>query len=87
MASVAGSGIRLTPGSGTQDGEKSGSGIRDKHPESYFLELRNNHLCYKYLNSFMVSGSGSFLYPGSGDPGWKNWDLGSGINNPDPQHW
>jgi hypothetical protein len=21
------------------------------------------------------------------DPGWKNSGLGSGINNPDPQHW
>jgi hypothetical protein len=20
------------------------------------------------------------------DPGWKNWDPGSGINIPDPQH-
>jgi hypothetical protein len=36
-------------------------------------------------------GSGAFLTPGSGkfltlDPGWKNWDPGSGINIPDLQH-
>jgi hypothetical protein len=32
----------LDPGSGM--GKKSGSRIRDEHPESYFLMLRNNFL-------------------------------------------
>ena len=38
-----GLGAFLTPGSGIRDGRKSasGSGIRDEHPGSYFLELRN----------------------------------------------
>jgi hypothetical protein len=34
-----GSGAFLTPGSGLE--KKSGSGIRDKHPRSFFRELRN----------------------------------------------
>jgi hypothetical protein len=61
-------------------GEKSGSGIRNEQPGSYFLELRNHFLGLKYLNSLM-----RILDP---DPGWKkfgsgirdgkNWDPGSG---------
>jgi hypothetical protein len=42
------------------------------HP--YFRELGNN-FWVKILKFF------------DADPGWKNSDLGSGINIPDPQHW
>ena len=74
-----GSGIRdpglgafLTPGSGIRDGRKSasGSGIRDKQPGSYFLELRNHFFAFlglKYLNSLMRIR----------DPGWRQ--FGSGM--------
>jgi hypothetical protein len=37
-----GSGAFLTPGSGM--GKKSGSGIRDEQPGSYFLELKRHFL-------------------------------------------
>jgi hypothetical protein len=66
----------------------SGSGIRNEQPGSYFLELRNQSLVLKYLNSLMRIR----------DPGWgkfgsvirdgKKSDPGYGIriNIPDPQH-
>jgi hypothetical protein len=43
------------PGSRTEMGKKSGSGImiRDEHPLSFFRELRNSFLVQKYLNSLM----------------------------------
>jgi hypothetical protein len=33
---------------------RSGSGIQEEHPGSYFPGLRNNFLGYKYLNSSML---------------------------------
>jgi hypothetical protein len=56
-----GSGAFLTPGSGMGKKSGSGSGIRDKQPGSYFLELRNPFFGLKYLNSLMRIR----------DPGWK----------------
>jgi hypothetical protein len=63
----------------------SGSGIRDEHPGSYFLELRNHFSGFfgvKILKFFDAD-------PGSGmktvrirDPGWK--EVGSGIRNKHP---
>jgi hypothetical protein len=53
----SGSGIRLFT---------SGSGIRDEQPGSYFLELRNNFLGLKYLNSLMRIRDGKNSDPGSG---------------------
>jgi hypothetical protein len=50
------------------------SWIRDEHPGSYFRELRNNFFGLKHLNSLMRIR----------DPGWKTFE--SGINIPDPQH-
>jgi hypothetical protein len=61
-------------------GKKSGSGIQDEQPGSYFLELRN-YFWVKKLKLF------------DEDPGWKK--FGSGIRegksrirdeHPDPQH-
>jgi hypothetical protein len=67
----SGSGAFLTPGSGIRGSwmgkkSRSGSGIWNGHPGSYFQELRNNFLGYKYLNSLMRirirdPRSGSFL--------------------------
>jgi hypothetical protein len=59
----------LTPGSGIWDGKKSGSGMRDEHPRSFFQELRNRFLRLKILLKFF------YAYPGSGnfftlDSGW-----------------
>jgi hypothetical protein len=67
-------------------GKKIKIRIRDQHPGSYFLELRNN-FWVKILQFFDAD-----PYP---DPGifslWirdgKNSHPGSGINIPDPQHW
>ncbi len=56
-------------GSGMGKKSGSGSGIRNEKPGSYFLELRNNFLGLKYLNSLM-----RILDP---DPGWTK--FGSGI--------
>jgi hypothetical protein len=52
-----GLGAFLTPGSGIRDGRKSGFGIRDEQPGSYFLELRNHFLLFlglKYINSLIA---------------------------------
>jgi hypothetical protein len=38
---------------------RSGSGIRDEHPGTYFSELRNNFLGKKYLNSLIRDGKNS----------------------------
>ncbi len=38
----------------------------------------------KFCDAHPDPGSRIFL---TRDPGWKNSDLGSGINIPDPQHW
>jgi hypothetical protein len=57
---------------------RSGSGIRDEQPGSYFLELKNHFLGLKYLYSLMRIR----------DPGWKKVESGiRDINIPDPQHW
>jgi hypothetical protein len=52
-ASVAdpGSGAFLTPRSGIRDGYKIKIRIRDKHPDSYFREFRNN-FWFKILKFF-----------------------------------
>jgi hypothetical protein len=73
----SGSGIGCLFDPWIRDGRNSasGSGIRDKQPGSYFLELRNHIFAFlgvKILKFFE-------------DPGWKK--VGSGINIPDPQHW
>jgi hypothetical protein len=70
-------------------GKKSGFGIRDEHPGSYFGELRNNFFGLKYLNSLMriPIRDPEFFLPWIRDPSWKNSDPGSGINIPDPQYW
>jgi hypothetical protein len=67
-----GSGIGCLFDPWIRDGRKSasGSGIRDEHPGSYFLELRNNFFAFfgvKILQFF-------------------DEDPGSGINIPDPPH-
>jgi hypothetical protein len=72
------SGASLAPGSGFRClfGPKKHIRIRirDEQPGSYFRELRNNFLGFKYFNSLMRIR----------DPGWKK--FGPGINIPDPQH-
>jgi hypothetical protein len=65
-----------------------GSGMNNLDHGSYFLELRNHFFAFlgvKILKLF------------DEDPGWRHFgsgirdgkksDPGSGINNPDPQHW
>ncbi len=39
-----------------------------------------------WVKNYFLSGSGSGIFL-TLHPGWKNLDLGSGINVPDPQHW
>jgi hypothetical protein len=75
----------LTPGSGIRDGWKVSIGIRDEHPGTYFLKLRNHFFGFlgvKILKFFDAD-------PGSGtetvrirDPGWKK--VGSGIRDKHP---
>jgi hypothetical protein len=67
-----GSGAFLTPGSGIRDGQKVSIQIRDEQPVSYFRELGNHFLGFKYYNSLMRIR----------DPGWKK--FGSGIRNKHP---
>ncbi len=55
----------------------SGSEIRNEQPGSYFLELRNQFLGIKYLNSLM-----RIRDRDSSDPRWKK--VGSGIRNKHP---
>jgi hypothetical protein len=64
----------LTPGG---MGKKSGSGsrIRNEQPGSYFLELRNYFLGFKYLSSVIQIRNGK-----NSDPGWKK--VGSEIRDP-----
>jgi hypothetical protein len=56
-----------------RDGKKSGSGIRNKHPISYFQELVT--IFWVRIIKFFVAdpdpGSGACL---NRDPGWKNSD-------------
>jgi hypothetical protein len=62
----------LDPGSGM--GKKSGSGIRNEQPGSYFLELRNHFLGLNYIKFF------------DADPGSKKFGSGmekSRIRNPE----
>ncbi len=70
------------PGSGIRDGQKVSIRIRDEQPWSYFLELRNNFLGLKYLNSLMrIRDLGSGMETiRIQDPGWKK--VGSGIQDP-----
>jgi hypothetical protein len=61
---------------------KSGSGLNipDHNSESLVTVFG-----LKLLTFFDVDpGSGIFL---TLDPGWRNSDPGSGIDNPDLQHW
>jgi hypothetical protein len=63
----------LTPGSGFRDGKKSGSGIRNKHPNHNSKSLLTI-FWVKILNFFVEDpdpGSGAFL---NRYPGWKNSD-------------
>ncbi len=71
-----GSGAFLIPGSrmGKKSGSKSGIRIRDEQPGLYFLELRNNFLGLKCLNSLLWIRDGKNSDPGSrtgkkSDPG------------------
>jgi hypothetical protein len=63
------------PGSGMK---KTGSGIRDDHPESHFRELNNNILVHKYLNYFKRIGMRdlSTLDPGPGMEKFGSGDIG-----------
>ncbi len=65
---------------------RSGSGIRDEQPGSYFLELRNHFFGLKYLNSLMrIRDPGWKQFgPGIRDPGWKKVDPGSGLRDKHP---
>ncbi len=63
--------------------KKSGSGIRDEHPGSYFQELRNNCWFKKYLNSLTRTRIRYLLNPGSG---MEKFCPGSGINIQALQH-
>jgi hypothetical protein len=92
-----GSSAFLTPWSGIRDGQKVR--IRDEQPGSYFRELKKQFFGSKYLNSLMRIRDPGWKKFGSGMEkiriqDGKNSDLvsgmekfGSGINNPDPQHW
>ncbi len=83
------------PGSGAFDPlilnprwKKSGSGIRDEYPGSYFRELGKICLVKNTWNSLMRIRIRDLFDPGSGifltlDPGWKNPEAGSGIRIPD----
>ncbi len=73
-----GSGAFLTPGFKIWDGKSPdlGSGIRSKHPGSYFRELSINSLGKKYFNSVLRNRIWDlvlfqFFDPGNRDPGWK----------------
>jgi hypothetical protein len=65
-------------------GKKSGSGIRDEQPESYFRELNKLFFELKHLNSLMWIRDGDSSDPGSGIRDGKKSDPGSGINILDP---
>jgi hypothetical protein len=69
---------------GKKSGSGSGFGIRDEQPGSYFLELRNNFLGLKYLNSFMRIRDPIFGMEKIRiwDPGWEK--VGSWIRNKHP---
>jgi hypothetical protein len=80
------SGIRCLFDPWIRDGRKSasGSGIRDEHPGSYFLELGNHFFAFLGVKILKF-----FEDPGSGiervrirDPGWKK--VGSGIRDKHP---
>ncbi len=72
-----GSGILLDPWFQDPGWEKNQYPDQDKHPESYFRELRNIFLCVKILNFFDADlGSGIFLDPGAGME-----KFGSGIRD------
>jgi hypothetical protein len=61
--------------------EKTGSGIRDVHPGSYFRELDDNILGKNTLKFCCGSGIRCLFDAGSGME-----KFGSRINIPDPQH-
>ncbi len=68
---------------GSWMGKKSGSGIQVEHPGSYFPELRNNFLDYKYVYSLMRILN--FFDPGSGFS-IRDGKIQIGISIPYPQH-
>jgi hypothetical protein len=90
----------LDPGYGMSRSQHPdpGSGIGDKQPGSYFLELRNHFFFVKTLKFFDADpGSGirnlgstirdgDSSDPGSGMEKSRIRDLGSGINILDSQH-
>jgi hypothetical protein len=64
-------------------GKKSGSGMNNQHHVSVSLVT----IFWVKILKFFVAVMGSGIREGkSSDPGWKNSDLGSGINITDPQH-
>jgi hypothetical protein len=65
---------------------RSGSGIRDEQPGSYFLELRNLFFGLKYFNSLRRIRDGNNSDPGRKKVGSGMEKVGSEINIPDPQH-
>ncbi len=78
-----GLGAFLTPGSGRKSA--SGPGIRDEHPGTYFLELRNHLFCFfgvKMLKFFDEDPGWRQFGSEIGDPGWKK--VGSGIRAKHP---
>ncbi len=66
--------LPVNPGFGMGKKSRSGAGIRDEHPGSYFPELRNYFLVKNTQILGCGSGSGIFFNPGS-----KMEVFGSGI--------
>jgi hypothetical protein len=60
----------------------SGSGIRDEHPGSYFLELRNHFFWFKILKFFDADPGSRMETVRIWDPGWKK--VGTGIRDKHP---
>ncbi len=69
------------PGTGMGKKSGSGTGIREKQPASYFLELRNHIFGLKYLNSLkrVRDPESKIEKVRIRDPGWKK--VGSGIRD------
>jgi hypothetical protein len=66
---------------------RSGSGIGDEQPGSYFRELGNNFLGLKQLKFFGADADPAFGIFLILDLGSRMEKFGSRINIPDPQHW
>ncbi len=89
LLKCCGFGIRCFSDPWIRDGKKSGSGSGMNIPD-HISEILETVFWVKNTQILWCgSGSGirNLFDPGSGipDPGWKNSDLGSGINIPDPQ--